>query len=533
MDRISGRRTVGGLCVPKKTSSLGLRDAADNKNGDAQFCNRLGCSGRLNHTRAAQIGSSSKSKSWRPSTHLRTGKETGGSSSSSSSSVVKNAKIRFPDSRRKLPLKLETETSESSSTQDEIQEFIVAPRTNTRVFQSEPRDAESGKVASVKVGSSTLISKARNHAFGKRPGLANQDALASSSSSSSESNGQRMSGTAIASRHGFRNLRTSISDALRPGCSLSESNSSKRDIMKKRNSEGESSYSGEGKKKMSGQPSNSGPISKSTNDFTFPDSRRIRNWPSRENGGTSVRSRRLTNINIRSPINGSILSSAESSVMPQSERNIPVNANLLHEEAFSGRSSIYSHPIGANYADHMTTTTSVDVGIDSLLNSDGSRRYNMDGIAEVLLALERIEQDEELTYEQLLALETNLIIGGLGFYDRHRDMRLDIENMSYEELLALEEKMGNVSTALSEDALLKSVIVSTYPGISTEEEEATCNIKAEDTKCSICQEEYVIGDQVGKIGCEHGYHMGCLRQWLQLKNWCPICKASVEPAETS
>lgn len=303
--------------------------------------------------------------------------------------------------------------------------------------------------------------------------------------------------------------------------------------MKKRNSEGESSYSGEGKKKMSGQHSDSGPISNSTNDFTFPDSRRIRNWPSRENGGTSVRSRRLTNINIRSPINGNILSSAESSVMPQSERNIPVNANSLHEEAFSGRSSIYCHPIGANYADHVTTTASGDHGIDSLMNSDGSRRYNMDGIAEVLLALERIEQDEELTYEQLLALETNLFVGGLGFYDRHRDMRLDIENMSYEELLALEEKMGNVSTALSEDALLKSVTVSTYQRLSTEEEDAASSIKAEDTKCSICQEEYMIGDEVGKIGCEHGYHMGCLKQWLQLKNWCPICKASVEPAETS
>ncbi|KAF8400265.1 hypothetical protein HHK36_013562 [Tetracentron sinense] len=46
-------------------------------------------------------------------------------------------------------------------------------------------------------------------------------------------------------------------------------------------------------------------------------------------------------------------------------------------------------------------------------HQDGFQRYNMDGIAEVFLALERIEQDEELTYE-------------------HRDMRLDIDNLSYE-----------------------------------------------------------------------------------------------------
>lgn len=77
-------------------------------------------------------------------------------------------------------------------------------------------------------------------------------------------------------------------------------------------------------------------------------------------------------------------------------------------------------------------------------------------ILQVLLALERIEQDEELSYEvvnfqifgsskltrsfkyfpfvlqQLLVLETNLLLNGLNFYDQHRDMRLDIDDMSYE-----------------------------------------------------------------------------------------------------
>ncbi|CAL5370662.1 unnamed protein product [Camellia sinensis] len=54
------------------------------------------------------------------------------------------------------------------------------------------------------------------------------------------------------------------------------------------------------------------------------------------------------------------------------------------------------------------------------------------------------EFEQQYDSVQLLALETNLFLGGLGFYDQHRDMRLDIDNMSYEELLALEEKMGTV-----------------------------------------------------------------------------------------
>lgn len=34
--------------------------------------------------------------------------------------------------------------------------------------------------------------------------------------------------------------------------------------------------------------------------------------------------------------------------------------------------------------------------------------------------------------QQLLVLETNLLLGGLGLHDQHRDMRLDIDNMTYE-----------------------------------------------------------------------------------------------------
>ncbi|KAK8345328.1 hypothetical protein V6Z12_A07G140700 [Gossypium hirsutum] len=147
---------------------------------------------------------------------------------------------------------------------------------------------------------------------------------------------------------------------------------------------------------------------------------------------------------------------------------------------------------------------------------------------QVLLALQRIEQDEELTYEQLLVLETSLFLNGLDFYDQHRDMRLDIDNMSYEELLALEERMGNVSTGLSEEALSKCLKRSIYDTASSEFANVSYEGEKDDVKCSICQEEYVNGDEVGRLQCEHRYHVACVQQWLRVKNWCPICKASAE-----
>ncbi|KAL0823285.1 hypothetical protein Bca101_046962 [Brassica carinata] len=77
---------------------------------------------------------------------------------------------------------------------------------------------------------------------------------------------------------------------------------------------------------------------------------------------------------------------------------------------------------------------------------------------------------------------------------RFYDMRLDIDNMSYEELLALGDKMGTVSTALSEEALINE-----STGLS----------------------KYVDGDEVGSMPCEHMFHVSCVQQWLRMKNWCP------------
>ena len=142
--------------------------------------------------------------------------------------------------------------------------------------------------------------------------------------------------------------------------------------------------------------------------------------------------------------------------------------------------------------------------------------------------------------------------------------------------------MGTVSTALSEEALSKCLKKSIYEATSSEDANVSCEGEKDDFKCSICQvlfyitlhsinenvmlpiflwssldvtamvsrlvsvqlngihllvfllqEEYVIQDEVGRLQCEHRYHMACIQQWLRVKNWCPICKASAEPKQFS
>ncbi|XP_064964359.1 probable E3 ubiquitin-protein ligase ZFP1 isoform X3 [Musa acuminata AAA Group] len=105
-------------------------------------------------------------------------------------------------------------------------------------------------------------------------------------------------------------------------------------------------------------------------------------------------------------------------------------------------------------------------------------------------------------------------------FDQHHGMRLDIDNMSYEELLALEERIGDVSTGLSEDAIRTSLSETIYC-MSDRFQDGQ-----DEDRCAICLEAYEDRDPLGQLSCKHTFHSSCITKWLSIKNVCPICKAS-------
>ncbi|KAK4576828.1 hypothetical protein RGQ29_027389 [Quercus rubra] len=110
--------------------------------------------------------------------------------------------------------------------------------------------------------------------------------------------------------------------------------------------------------------------------------------------------------------------------------------------------------------------------------------------------------------------------------DHHREMRLDIEHFSYEELLALGERIGNVSVGLSEETITRQLKTKTYllssPNINLEE---AASADQEADSCIICQDDYKSQEKIGILDCGHEYHANCLQKWLLVKNVCPICKS--------
>ncbi|KAL6607784.1 hypothetical protein ACP70R_040847 [Stipagrostis hirtigluma subsp. patula] len=122
--------------------------------------------------------------------------------------------------------------------------------------------------------------------------------------------------------------------------------------------------------------------------------------------------------------------------------------------------------------------------------------------------------------ERFMMLDQLVIHESREEVDPHRDMRLDIDDMSYEELLALEERMGNVNTGLANEKISACVmeVPCCSPGYRQNDQDST--------RCIICLEEYKPEDRMGRLKCGHDFHTECIKKWLQVKNACPVCKAA-------
>ncbi|KAK7319888.1 hypothetical protein RJT34_04616 [Clitoria ternatea] len=148
-------------------------------------------------------------------------------------------------------------------------------------------------------------------------------------------------------------------------------------------------------------------------------------------------------------------------------------------------------------------------------DNEGRRRL-ISEIRQVLMAMRR---GENLRAEDYMLFDPFLYHGMAEMHDRHREMRLDVDNMSYEELLALGERIGDVSTGLSEDIIIKLMKQRIYVPVMTES-------SRDMEPCCVCQEEYTDGENVGSLDCGHEFHSECIKQWLMQKNLCPICKTT-------
>ena len=45
--------------------------------------------------------------------------------------------------------------------------------------------------------------------------------------------------------------------------------------------------------------------------------------------------------------------------------------------------------------------------------------------------------------------------------------------------------------------------------------------------CSVCLEDFVVGDELMILPCHHNFHSTCAKEWLKSNHSCPLCRADI------
>ena len=90
------------------------------------------------------------------------------------------------------------------------------------------------------------------------------------------------------------------------------------------------------------------------------------------------------------------------------------------------------------------------------------------------------------------------------------------DQMTYEQLLQLEDNVGNVSKGLTAEQ------IDNLPNKRFKKEK-----NREFYQCIICMEEFQEKEKVKVLPCAHIFHINCIKQWLLKQKSCPFCKSEI------
>jgi len=89
--------------------------------------------------------------------------------------------------------------------------------------------------------------------------------------------------------------------------------------------------------------------------------------------------------------------------------------------------------------------------------------------------------------------------------------------MTYEQLLQLEDEVGNVSKGLNSQQF-ENLPITKYKKEKY----------SENFQCIICMEEFNEKEKVKLLPCGHIFHPNCIKEWLMKQKSCPFCKSEIK-----
>eukprot|EP00249_Psilotum_nudum_P005272 c18725_g1_i1 orf=391-1245(+) len=128
---------------------------------------------------------------------------------------------------------------------------------------------------------------------------------------------------------------------------------------------------------------------------------------------------------------------------------------------------------------------------------------------------------QEVEEYEAMAQMMSFAVGGDDNDESNSLQDVDLDNMLYEELIALGEAVGAHNRGLAPD------LIAALPYTEYMHEQGE-NI-SDSYPCIICHLDYEDGDFLSTLPCKHQYHSSCIKNWLQIKKICPVCCMEVIP----
>ncbi|XP_066557396.1 E3 ubiquitin-protein ligase Arkadia isoform X2 [Amia ocellicauda] len=113
---------------------------------------------------------------------------------------------------------------------------------------------------------------------------------------------------------------------------------------------------------------------------------------------------------------------------------------------------------------------------------------------------------------------------------RYISSRMTGFGRTYEDLLHLEERLGNVNRGASQGTIERCTYPHKYKKRKLHGKHDDDEGAEEDTeeKCTICLSILEEGEDVRRLPCMHLFHQLCVDQWLTTNKKCPICRVDIE-----
>lgn len=137
-----------------------------------------------------------------------------------------------------------------------------------------------------------------------------------------------------------------------------------------------------------------------------------------------------------------------------------------------------------------------------------SRGHDMDLALAAALQQEEMELNEQLFMIEMMEERDRY------FVNTGQD-QVDPDNMTYEQLMELQEKVGKVKVGLSAAQVAKLKQENYSPSIHKL------------NSCSICLNEFEDEQPIIRLVCHHLFDPDCLKRWVDDHKNCPICKTEI------